>query len=68
MGMTQTTKVRIDTAAPVSAQFIGRTGVVKSQLGNAVVIDIDDHGPVILHKGWGTKRNPGNLTLTPMEG
>lgn len=69
MSMTQTKisqKVRIDTAAPVSAKFIGCTGTVISRLGNAVVMEIDGHGRAILPMAWGTKRNPGDLVLTPV--
>lgn len=69
LDMTQTKstdKVRIDTAAPVSARFIGCTGRVISRLGNAVIMEIDGHGRAILHQGWGTRRNPGNLVLTPV--
>ncbi len=53
-------KIVIRDAAPVSAQFIGRTVTVKRVLGNAVSVDFEGKGS-LLHLTWGTKRNPGNL-------
>jgi hypothetical protein len=60
-------KVRITEAAPVNVRFIGRTGTVTNVLPNAVVISVDGHGPAILHRTWGTKRNPGTLQLEPVQ-
>lgn len=53
--------IRLTRTAPVSAQFIGRTGTVQRVMGNAILIDIDGHGGAFVHLTWGTKRNPGIL-------
>lgn len=63
MTITKGIRVRLTNVAPVSAQFLGRTGTVANVLPNAVVLVIDGHGGAIVHRGWGTKRNPGNLTF-----
>ena len=54
-------KIRLTSVAPVSVQFLGRTGRVLSVLPNAVMLDIDGHGAALVHRAWGTKRNPGDL-------
>ncbi len=54
-------RIELVETAPVSAQFVGRTGTVKSVLGNAILIDIEGHGSAFVHLGWGTRKNPGNL-------
>jgi len=56
-------KIRLTSVAPVSAQFLGRTAAVVNVLGNSVVLNVDGHGAAIVHRAWGTKRNPGDLAF-----
>lgn len=63
MAITKGMRVRFTSVAPVSEQLNGCVGTIVNVLPNAVVAVIDGHGGAILHRGWGTKRNPGNLAF-----
>lgn len=56
-------RIKLTAVAPVSAQFLGRTGTVVTVLPNAVMLDIEGHGAALVHRAWGTKRNPGDLAF-----
>lgn len=61
--ITKNMRIRLTDVAPVSAQFLGRTATVVNVLGNSVILNVDGHGGAIVHRGWGTKRNPGELAF-----
>lgn len=58
------TKVRVLTAAPTIAHTIGWEGTVVGNMPNMLLLD---GGRGVL-KGWGTKKNPGRLTVEIVEG
>ena len=63
MSIVKGMRVKLTSVAPVSAQFLGRTGTVVNVLPNAIVMNVDGHGGAIIHRAWGTKRNPGDLAF-----
>jgi len=54
-------RIRLTELAPVSRQFLGSAATVVRVLGNSVILNVEGHGAAIVHRGWGTKRNPGDL-------
>lgn len=63
MTITKNMRIRLTSVAPASAAFLGRTATVVNVLPNAVVLNVDGHGGAIVHRAWGTKRNPGDLAF-----
>lgn len=56
--------ITLTRTAPVSAPFIGRTGTVTRVMPNAIFLNVEGHGPAIVHLAWGTKSDRQTLGWT----